>query len=132
VRIDFGGATQYRDIGRVWAGPVFQPAIGMAYDWSQEWQDAGVVTYAPKSGVRFSDAGARRRQVSFAFRSLTQAEADTADDGAYDVGATGQMLVCTDPDTPARTTLIGRAELNPITQPYFARFAASYTAIEDL
>lgn len=132
VRLDFGGATSYRDIGRIWAGPALVPARNFEYNWTREWDDSGSNVYAPKSGARYVDSGVMRRKCEVAFPAMSDADAVTAEDGDFDVGATGQMLFCADTSNGARHTIIGTMQMTPVTASLYGINQKRYSIVEDL
>ena len=133
VRITIASAASYFQVGRLWAGPALQPTRNFAYGWGREWDDASVVTKAPKSGIRIRNLGPKFRTLSIAFNALASADADSVEDGDVLTGISAQMLVCIDPAAPARKTIIGTpAKASPIVQAQFPVFQKAYTIEEDL
>lgn len=133
ARLTFSTANAYVQVGRLWIGATFQPAINFGHGWGRQWGDTSVLTTVPKSGLRIANDGPTARLLTLQFQSLTSAEAATLEDGLAAVGTSQQFLVCTDPSNLARTTMLGKiAQVAPITQPYFAQFSHPLTLQEDL
>jgi hypothetical protein len=134
VTIDVGvSGLAYFQVGRLWIAPYVQPGRTFAYDWSREWDEQPSVVKAPRSGMRFRNRGPRFRSLALAFNALSAADADALEDGDIIVGRSGQMLVSTHPDTPARRTLFGTPQASsPILHRAFPVFAKAYLVEEDL
>jgi len=133
LQISIVSSLPYVQAGRLWVGPACRPDWNFDYDWSREWADDGKTTRAPKSGRRFRDPGPRYRKVTVAFNAASSADSDAFEEGDRVVGAIGQMLLCTSPDTPRRRVLLGTpTEVSAITQPSFPIFSKPYTIEEDL
>lgn len=126
----------FLDLGRAWIGPAWRPARGnIAYGWGWTDEDGGTVATSPRSGLEFVDRGPRRRVLTFAFRSLTAADARGPMRELQRIaGSTGQVLFSLDPDA-GRTaeTIIGRlVQVPPITQPNFVTFEVAFQIRESL
>lgn len=128
-------AQGYFDVGRAWAGPIWQPASNFSYGWGETWADDSRVTSSQKSGADYIDHGPRRRiiDVSFArFSAADQAQAKELDRVA---GINGQVLFIPNPDSANRNTegLIGRmTSVTPILQPNFSIYSKNYSIRQSL
>jgi hypothetical protein len=134
VRLDFSApALSYMQIGRLWVGSYFQPTRNFDFGWGREWSDMSAITKGPKSGLRFRNIGPKFRTLTVAFNSLSDTDADTMEDGDILTGLSSQMLACTNPDSPLRTSIIGTpARTSPIAQANFVQFQKQITLEEDL
>lgn len=133
VRLTFSSANAYVQIGRLWIGVYLQPTYNIGYGWGREWSDASIITKVSKSGIRFRNPGPRFRTLTVAWNYLNPAEADAMEDGDILSGVSGQMLVCTHPDSPQRKTIIGTPkQTSPLLNPQFALYQKALTLEEDL
>jgi hypothetical protein len=118
------------DLGRAWAGPVWTPSRGnIAYGFGEAWADGAEVTRNARSGLDFVDLGPRQRVVSFGFPVLTEADGAQIRELQRIAGVNGQVLFVPFPGAGAEKAapLIGRlTEVQPITLPSFARYAATF------
>lgn len=130
-------APGFIDVGRAWMGPAWRPGRGnIAYGWGWAFGDGGTTTRNPRSGLEFVDRGPRQRVLTFAFKTLTAADARGPMRELQRIaGTTGQVLFCVDPAAPTRSAdfIIGRLEqIQPITQPSFVTFEAAFQIRQSL
>lgn len=125
------------DIGRAWAGPVWNPAVNFSLGWGEDFEDPSVVTESPRSGAAFVDTQAKRRVMALGYDFLSPADKDSAMDLARQAGRSGQLLFV--PDTAgslAKGPLLGRkSEDSKVLQSfnsYPAIYAKSFTLRQDL
>lgn len=126
-------ARPWFDLGRLWAGPVWQPTFNISYGWHRRWVSGQ--TPGPRQGakslIQYVDEKERTRELALPFGYLSSADAEWLDDFLFDVGRFGQFLVCVDPDNPGRHTAFCRlVEEPPTVQRYFAGFEITHIAIE--
>ncbi|HEV7371477.1 hypothetical protein [Arenibaculum sp.] len=130
------GAVGFVDLGRAWAGPAVRPENSFAYGWGSLWDDATIVTTAPRSGIRLKDLRHRRRRVNLGFPALTRAEAkETFEELSRVVGLRGQLLFSPDPGgghEPTEAILGELLDCSPIEQSNAALFAKSFSIIQAL
>lgn len=133
VRLTFATGNAYVQVGRLWVAAYLQTQRNFSFSWGREWSDGATITKAPKSGIRFRNSGPRFRTLSIAWNYLSPDDATAMEDGDILTGLSAQMLVCTNPDNPARTTIIGTPkETSPIAQPSAQLFQKALTLEEDL
>lgn len=111
------GAQGFFDIARAWAGPVWQPAIGIAYPWDESWQDGANNVRGKLSNARFAGDGARYRTVNIVLDFMSQADKLQAKEMMRITGTRGQLLVIPDEDgDPPREAILGAIDkLQPLT-----------------
>lgn len=96
------------DVGRAWAGEIYQPARNISFGYSDEWSDFSNVTVSSRSGVQFADERSRQRQFAFAFDSLEPGDRDEIREMSRIVGVSRQVVFVKDPAAPSRETILGR------------------------
>jgi len=107
----------YFDIARAWAGPVWQPAIGIAYPWDEGWQDGANNVRGKLSNARFQGDGARFRTVNIVLDFMSDADKLQAKTMMRLTGTRGQILVIPDEaGDVAREAILGSIDkLQPVT-----------------
>ncbi|WP_142847226.1 hypothetical protein [Telmatospirillum sp. J64-1] len=124
-------APAWFQIGRLWAGPVWRPRKNYGFGWTRRWVSGTKPVASERSLIQYADEGARAREITLPFGALGGADADIADDMLFDVGTNGQLLICLDPDSPERKTMIGTLVEAPLTtQRHLPAHQVTYTAIE--
>lgn len=128
-------AQGYFDVGRAWAGPIWQPASNFSYGWGETWADASRITESSKSGAEYVDRGPRRRIVDVSFARLSAADQAQAKELDRVAGINGQVLFIPNPDSANKNIegLIGRiASVTPILQPNVNIYSKSYSIRQSL
>jgi hypothetical protein len=125
------------DVGRLWAGSVWAPTIGIVIPWDEGWVDLSEAPRARRSGVRFNDEGAQYRTMNVSFEDLSDAERLTALAIDQAVGKQDQVLFIPDSTAALATSAImGRMpSIYPSQQRddvYPARFAKQFAFEQDL
>lgn len=130
-------AEGYFDIGRAWAGDVWEPAINFSLDWHEQWVDSSIVEKSPRSGAVFVDEGVIYRRMGVQFDAF--AEADRVEALYLDrvAGKRSQILFVPnsagDPETEA---ILGRMiDTTPVRNPtdsWPARYSKQYDIEQDL
>ncbi len=119
LRLTFNSASAPR-IGRIWAGPVLQPAINYAYGYSEGWESGAVNAIAVRSGARYSDRRYLSRVVEIQHEFLSSDEAEQARVASIALDTVGQAIWIPDPVATNAVTkmLIGYLrEIDPIVLP---------------
>ncbi len=117
---DTGNADGYVEAGRVFAGPVFQPAKNLAYGWNITFIDNSVKSIS-RGGQTYVDVLQKRRRLEIPLHSLTENEAFAqANNMARLQGLSGDILASIDLEDTThfiRQSVYGLlAEINPISQ----------------
>ena len=103
------------DVGRAWAGPIFQPKHGIGFPHSDVWFDRSAVSAALRSGVEWVDPRAFQRAIGINLGAVEEDEKASARGLMRTAGVSGQMLFCLDAATADNRkfdTIIGRREQN--------------------
>ena len=134
VGTSIAGPNAVLDMGRAWAGPVWQPARGnVSYGWSWAMDDASTVTRNPRSGVETVDRGAQARVLSFGFEVLTEADAAAMRDLRRVAGVGGQVLAVLRPEGGAADAVLGRLiRAEPIANRFHGGFTAAFSIRQTL
>ncbi len=123
-RFTFSTAPTAVNIGRAWAGEIFQPTLDIAFGIGDEWEDLSRVSAAARSGAEYVDERSRRRLFTFALNALSTAERDSIREMGRLVGTSKQLLFVKDPAAPTKETVIGRfAQTTPLLRPQPASVA---------
>jgi len=116
------------DMGRAWAGPIWQPSIGMSYGWNRGYASNKTPVVGKRSGIKFPSDGVQWLVLNFTLDWLSDTDADTADEFMRSVDPSTQCLVI--PDTELAINKLGligrRTSLSPVAQ-NVAVFPAAYT-----
>jgi hypothetical protein len=123
------GVPGWIDLGRAWIGPAWVPSLNFAYGWSRRAADGGTVRQNPRSGLEFPDRAFRQRVLGFAFNLLSAADEQRLAELQDIAGSTRQILFLADPAKPeeSRNWALGYlTQVQPITNPYFRRFAVAF------
>lgn len=111
LRIQFNATGVSRlDVGRVWAGELFEPERNIDTGYVDRWLDASAKTRGERSGSTFVDELDRFREISFAFSTVSQSDRAVHRELQRLVGISKQVLLLVDPDTPKTETVLGRLE----------------------
>lgn len=103
--------TQY-SIGRIWAGPVYRPPAGIAFDWSTRIVDAGAVRRT-KGNQGYSSMRRHIRQLSMRIGGLSFEQGfGLADNSVVDLQQVGMILGTTQPCIAMPRTLNPNGSLN--------------------
>jgi hypothetical protein len=124
----------YIDVGRAWAGEVFQPVRNFSYGIEDIWGDLSAVGQSPRSGAEYVDARARQRMIGFGLPNMTTADKDTVREMQRICGASQQLVFMKDPtDTSGKEIILGRmGETNPIAHTSFPIHATTFRIRESL
>lgn len=71
-------ALGYMNVGRAWAGALWEPDINFSYGWNWGWVDTADVPRAKRSGVAFPSEGATYRKMSVNYEQMTETESNEA------------------------------------------------------
>lgn len=118
---DTGNAAGYVEIGRLFVGPAFEPAIGQAYGLRDGHVDLSTIGRA-HSGAQWATPSLRLRTAAFTLPYLTLAEGGELHDIEQIEGSTGELAYLPHTNTAAmrqRYGFVGLArELSGIEYPY--------------
>jgi hypothetical protein len=128
----------YFDIGRAWAGPVWQPSVGISLNWSEAWDDTSQIERSPVSGATFVQGGVSPRGMSVQFDYLSEDDKANALYIDRTVGTRGQLLFV--PDETSTTlnaqAILGRqtriARISQPTDTYPVVYSKAYDLQQDL
>jgi hypothetical protein len=110
-------AAGYMDVGRVWAGELWEPDINFSYGWGWGWVDTRDVPRAKRSGVEFPSEGATYRKISVTYEQLSESESDEAEETDRLCGRHKQLLFIPDPAGDLfRGPILGRLADTSITR----------------
>lgn len=128
-------AEGYVDIGRAWAGLLWEPDINFSYGWSRGWIDTADVPRAKRSGVAFPSEGATYRKISVTYEQLGDTESDEAAEIDRVCGRHQQLIFI--PDRAGdlfRRPILGRlSDTSPIKQPDSSEvFTKTFDVEQDL
>jgi hypothetical protein len=99
---DTANPANYVELARLWMGPLWSPAVGVAAGDAFGWEPRSVTAYS-LGGVGYSEERAPARVFRFRLPMLSDAEAFGAIlDAQRRVGTAGQFWVIQDPDDIAR------------------------------
>lgn len=114
LRIQFNatGVTAL-DVGRVWAGELFEPSRNIDVGYVDRWLDASTTTRGQRSGSTFVDELERFREVSFGFSTISPSDRAMHSALQRIIGSSKQALLLIDPDTPKTETVLGRLDQPP-------------------
>lgn len=111
LRIQFAATGVSKiDVGRVWAGELFEPERNIDAGYVDRWLDASTKTRGKRSGSTFVDSLPRFREVAFRFSTVSQSDRDTHEELQRVIGASRQALLLIDPDNTKKQTVLGRLE----------------------
>lgn len=112
-------AEGFFDIGRAWAGPIWEPGISWSLGWSDGWNDTTPVRRGRFSGASFIGQGVQFRTINFTLDFLSAADRIQGMDLARLAGMRNQLLFVPDVNSDwARLGMIGRFTQVPrISQP---------------
>lgn len=96
----------YLDVARAWAGPVFEPNVGVSIGVSHGWQSDSAVTSAARGLTKFVDPRESLRSFVMTFNFLTDAERDAVDDLDRLMTTAGQFIVCREDLTVVKGTML--------------------------
>lgn len=96
----------YVDVVRAWAGPVFEPAVGVSLGVADNWQSDSSITAAARGLTKFVDPRESLRSYVMTFNFLTSAERDQVDDLDRLMTTAGQFIVCRDDLTVVKGTML--------------------------
>ncbi|MBU8544001.1 MULTISPECIES: hypothetical protein [Roseomonadaceae] len=134
LRFVSGGAGEYLQLGRLWIGPDFRPAVPFSRtDHARGVISAGLAERSTISGILSAQRGATLRNPTFSLPLLTDAEADVVEDMALAAGNFGQVVASPRTQAGAAGFVLGRFETPPsprIVTPL--RWSASFSVVEDL
>lgn len=109
VRWTFAASgVSFVDVGRVWAGEIWQPTYDVEGGYDDEWDDLSRITASARSGARFVDERPRQRMMAFQLGALDSTERDNVREFQRIAGMAKQTLFCLDPSSFAKETMIGR------------------------
>jgi hypothetical protein len=131
---DQANSAGFIDIGRVFIGPAWQPAMNASFGWSLGVEDASEIEVT-LSGAESADERSRRRVLNF---STDWMEEDEALARAFEIqrgsGTTREIVVVQNPDDTvhlARRAFLARlGKLDPIVNPYVQLNRTSWQARE--
>jgi hypothetical protein len=131
------GGFGYFDIARAWAGPKWQPDIGIALPWDEAWMDGAVIMRGKLSGGLFPGDGPQYRTVNCTLDFMDDAEKAEAKEMSRICGLRNQVLVIPDEagDVPREAILGHFDKLQPIaaSQPIVPPvYQQSYSINQDL
>jgi hypothetical protein len=131
------GAEGYFDIARAWAGPVWNPSIGISYPWEETWNDDADNVRGGRSGALFIGDGAQYRSAKVSLEFMSEADKLQAKELARVAGRRSQALIIpNNAGDPPREAILGHLDqMQPIrcsipTAP--AVYEQSFSIIQDL
>lgn len=103
------------DVGRAWAGEIYQPTRSISFGYGDEWSDLSRPAISDRSGAEFVDERSRQRVFAFSFDSLETADRDEFRELGRISGLSKQVVFVKDPTSPAKETILGRlAQTTPL------------------
>jgi hypothetical protein len=130
---DTANPAGYVQIGRLWAGEVWQPGVNATYGAQPGYEDDSVVNKL-KAGGFFADEQRRRRTMRFTFDALTANEAAWAHEIQRRAGTVQELLYLPDPaDYQAcqRYGFVGRMRaLQPLALSNYSVTTAAFELVE--
>jgi hypothetical protein len=103
--------TKY-SVGRIWAGPVYRPPAGIAFDWSTRIVDAGTVRRT-KGKQGYSSRGEHIRQLTMRIGGLSFEDSyGRTDNTVVDLQQVGMILGTTQPCIAMPRTMDANGSLN--------------------
>lgn len=123
--------VDFMDLGLMWSGPLFRPALGLAPGWGDAWEDLSVVTPAERSGAEYVDERPRQRVVTLTLAHIRGSDREGVRELQRWAGRARQVwasLPRLGQEPPGRSHVLGRlAETTPLVQPRFNLFAKRFT-----
>lgn len=101
VLFDFGNPDGFLQVARAYAGPIYQPSLGMELDWSVGWEDPSEATRSLGGSLSF-DEREKYRVISFSLGHIPEQEALVNISTFLDRrrGTTGDLLFIPQPKKP--------------------------------
>lgn len=118
------------DVGRLWAGPAWQPEVNFSYGAEWGWEDLGSVVRGERTGVPYAAHGGRLRSRTLPWEAMRAADKARADAFIATVGTTRQWVLWADPADPAEVMFALLAGMPRGVQRYFNADALTFSALE--
>ncbi len=139
-RMDFDApsltALNYIDIGRIFAGNIWQPQFNYALGAEEAFEDDSRISYGARSGAAFVDLGVQKRTLNLNFEAMNDSDRSELRELQRVCGTRGQLLALPDADVSAaelnRSAVLGRLRtLSARRETGYGVYAASLSLLED-
>jgi hypothetical protein len=135
IRIaDTTNADGYVQLGMVWAGGLFVPAVNPVYGALQHTHVDQSTLARTESGAVLSTARRRLRRASFTLPALSESEADVVHEMQRVVGMADDVLYVPDVADAAKQQRLGfvgqMTEMRPLEYPHYAHIAKGFALTE--